>query len=280
MKSVFEYTDYRKFLSDFYEEKKSENKNYSHRFIARHVGFKSGGHFSQILSGKANISISFIDRLSDFLKLKKREIVYFQTMVLFNQSKKHDDKKRYFEKMLFSKEAAIRTVTVEQYAFYDKWYYTAIRELLSFYRFSGDCDRLARMLQPSISANEAKQAIALLERLGLVKRDISGVYSLTDALISTGYEAGSLCINNFVFNALELAKCAMDGFDRQERNFSWVSLSASSKSYDSIVEELRECRRRVMNIVVNDKRPDRAYLFNFQLFPLSKRCTEDNGEKP
>jgi len=59
----------------------------------------------------------------------------------------------------------------------------------------------------------------------------------------------------------------MDGFDRQERNFSWVSLSASSKSYDSIVEELRECRRRVMNIVVNDKRPGQGLSLQFSAFP-------------
>ena len=45
MKSVFEYSDYRKFLLDYYSEKKAANRNFSHRFIANRVGFKSGGHF-------------------------------------------------------------------------------------------------------------------------------------------------------------------------------------------------------------------------------------------
>ncbi len=45
MKSVFEYTDYRLFLQDYYNDKKAANKAFSHRFIADRVGFKSGGSF-------------------------------------------------------------------------------------------------------------------------------------------------------------------------------------------------------------------------------------------
>jgi len=64
---VFDYTDFRIFLSDFYEGEKSSNKNFSHRYIARRIGLKSRGHFSQILSGKTNISIGFIDWFTEFL---------------------------------------------------------------------------------------------------------------------------------------------------------------------------------------------------------------------
>jgi uncharacterized protein (TIGR02147 family) len=278
MNSVFEYTDYRKFLSDFYKERKSLNKNYSHRFIAGHVGFKSGGHFSLIISGKANISISYVERLSEFLKLNKKEALYFQNMVLFNQAKSHEEKKKYFERMISSKESRVRTLNAEQYEFYDKWYYSAVRELLSFYPFSGDYDELSRMLTPPISASEAKHAIALLERLDLIRRGADGRCAATDALISTGYDAQSLCINNFVLNTLELAKSAMDRFDRNERNFSWVSLSVSTEGYKKIVDELRECRRRIMTIAAGDRHPDRAHLFNFQVFPLSRRYNDTTGE--
>jgi uncharacterized protein (TIGR02147 family) len=270
MQSVFEYSDYRKFLFDFYREKKASQKGFSHRYIAEKVGFKSGGHFSQILSGTANISITFIERLADFCDLNKREYLYFQNMVLFNQAKNLADKKRHFEKMMSFKESRVRTVSAQEYEFYDKWYYTAIRELLSFYPFSDNYEELSRMLVPAIPAVEARRAIELLGRLKLISRDEAGRWRPTDALISTGYDAQSVCINNFVFNSLELAKCAIDSFDRKERNFSWVSLSASPRGYQAIVEELRQSRRRIMEIVKNDERPDRAYLFNFQVFPISK----------
>jgi uncharacterized protein (TIGR02147 family) len=270
MQSVFEYSDYRKFLLDFYREKKAGQKGFSHRHIAEKVGFKSGGHFSQILSGTANISITFIERLADFLELKRRERLYFQNMVLYNQAKVLSDKKRFFEKMMSFRESLVRTVSGQEYEFYDKWYYTAIRELLSFYPFSGDYEDLSRMLVPAISSAEARGAISLLERLELIRRDGAGLYRPSEALITTGYEAQSVCINNFVFNTLALAQRAIDEIDKKERSLSWVALSVSPSGYDAIVEELRQSRRRIMDIAKNDEHPNRAYLFNVQMFPLSR----------
>jgi uncharacterized protein (TIGR02147 family) len=274
MQSVFEYSDYRKFLLDFYREKKAGQKGFSHRYIAEKVGFKSGGHFSQILSGTANISITFIERLAEFLDLKKRESLYFQNMVLFNQARNLTDKKRFFEKMMSFKESQVRTVSGQEYEFYDKWYYTAIRELLSFYPFTGDYEELSRMLVPAISTAEARGAIELLDRLKLISRDEAGLYRPSEALVTTGYEAQSVCINNFVFNTLELAKRAIDEIDKKERSLSWVALSVSPSGYEAIVEELRQARRRIMDIAKNDAHPSRAYLFNFQMFPLSKPFDE------
>jgi uncharacterized protein (TIGR02147 family) len=275
--SIFEYTDYRKFLLDFYKNKKSLNRNFSHRYIGLHVGFKSGGHFAQILSGKANISISYIERLSDFLGLNKNEAQYFLNVVLYNQAKNHDDKKRYFKKMISFKDSAVHTVDAEHFEFYDKWYYTAIREILSFYPFKQNYDRLANMLMPTITIAQARHAIDLLNRLGLIVYDASGNYIPSSSLISTGYEAQSLCINNFVVHSLDLAKSAIDRFDRHERNLSWVSLSLSQESYATVIEELRDFRRRMMNIAIHDENPDRAYLINIQVFPCSKQYKINRG---
>ena len=277
MRSVFEYTDYRLFLKDFYTEKRAANKAFSHRFIAERVGFKSGGHFSQILSGTANISITFIEKFAEFLKLNKREAAYFQHMVLFNQAKNHEDKRRYFEKMMSFKEAKIKIVDAEQYEYYDKWYYTAVREVLNFYPFRDNYPELAKLLTPPITPTEAKQAIQLLERLKLIKRDDSGIFRLTDALITTGYGAQSVCINNHIINTLDLAKKAIDRFEREERNFSWVALSISEEGYNAIIEELRAFRRKMMSIINQDEKPDRAYLFNFQVIPLSKPYRKKGG---
>jgi uncharacterized protein (TIGR02147 family) len=274
MKSVFEYADYRKYLLDYYSEKKAANRNFSHRFIANRVGFKSGGHFSLILKGKANISIAFIQRLAGFLKLNKKEAGYFQNMVLFNQAKRHDDKKRYFEAMLSYKDALVRVVHADQYDFYDKWYYTALRELLAIYPLCDPIDHQAvgRLLNPPIPAAEVRQAFDLLKRLALINRDASGRYRPTDPFISTGYSATSISLNNFVINTLDLVKQSVDRFSKEDRNFSWIAFSLSRQSLQSIIDELRESRRRIMKIVENDPNPERVYLFASQIFPLSNVC--------
>ena len=276
MRSVFEYTDYRKYLSDFYAEKKASNRNYSHRFIAKHVGFKSGGHFSLILNGKANISIAYIERLADFLKLSKSEAGYFQNMVLFNQVKRHEDKKRYFKQMMSSKEALVRVIDRAHYEYFDKWYYSAIRELLVFYPFSegGSLEKLGRMLVPAISPAETLKAFNLLKHLQLIRPDESGYYRPVDAHLSSGQRVASLNINNFVINILDIAKQSVDRFLKEKRSYSWVTVAISEKGYRAILDELHESRRRIMKISQEDEQPDRVYLLSHLLFPLSREHSE------
>jgi uncharacterized protein (TIGR02147 family) len=271
MNSIFSYTDYRKFLSDFYLEKKTERKSFSYRFIASKVGFKSAGHFTQIITGKANISIVLIERFAEFLKLKKREAEYFQCLVLFNQAKNHEDKKRYFDKMTSFREATVRVVDAAQYEFYDKWYYTAIHELLDFYKFRGDYKELGRQIEPSIPPAEAQRSIELLASLGFIKKDAHGYYRKTSATITTGNSAPSLAVNSFVLNSLKLSAEAIDRFPRDERNLSWLTMSLSQESYNEVVEELRAFRRRALDIASQDSAADRVYQFNFQVFPLSRK---------
>ncbi|MBD3392339.1 MAG: TIGR02147 family protein [Chitinivibrionales bacterium] len=276
MKPVFEYNDYRRFLKDFYNEKKSENSHFSYRFMAGRVGFKSPGHFTQIIQGKANISIHLIERFAQFLKLNKKERSYFQELVLFNQARKHEDKKRHFERLISFRESSVRVLAEDQYEFYSEWYYTAIREILNFYPFDGDLGKLAKMVDPPVTPQEAKKAVNLLEKLGLIEKRDDGSYAVTDRMLTTGYHAQGVALSNHVLNSLRLAENALDHFPRNERNLSTVSVSVSPEGYERIVEELRAFRRKMLEIVRNDEGVNRAYQFNFQFFPLS-RSTDDKG---
>jgi uncharacterized protein (TIGR02147 family) len=270
MKSIFEYNDYRQYLKDFYSEKKAESPGFSYRLLAEKVGFKSAGHFTQIIQGTANISIHLIERFAQFLKLNKKEKAFFQELVLFNQARKHADKKRHFEGLISFKESSAKLLDADQYEFYAEWYYTAVREILNFYPFDGNYDHLAKMVEPSISREEAQKAVQLLEKLGLIAKAQDGAYKLTDAVITTGYHAQAVSINNHVLNSLQLAQQALDYFPRNERNLSTVSVSASQSGYERMVEELRAFRKRILEIARNDEDVNRAYTFNFQVFPLSR----------
>lgn len=271
MESVFEYTDFRKLLRDYYTAKKNEDKKYTYRYIAEKVGFKSAGHFTQIITGKINISYNLIERFALDMKLKKREKEYFQNMVLYNQAKYHGDKKRYFKKIASFKESPITFLNKRQYEFYDKWYYSAIREALDFIKCDGsNCSKLAKILNPGITIKEAKNALILLETLGIIKKDSDGFYIKTDQVISTGYIAKNVSLNNYVLNSMKLAAEAVDRFPKEKRNLSWMTLSLSEESFGAIQEELRAFRKKALAIALNDKQVDRVCQFNFQIFPMTK----------
>lgn len=85
-----------------------------------------------------------------------------------------------------------------QYAYYEKWFYSVIREVLAFYPFKADFRQLARMLEPPISAAEAKKAIKLLADLKLIHKNEDGFNKKTDPVITPGYDTRSLAVNQFI----------------------------------------------------------------------------------
>jgi uncharacterized protein (TIGR02147 family) len=178
--SIFNYSDYRKFLEEYYTFNKKDKAFFSYRYIASRVGFKSAGHFTQILKGQANISAHLISRFIDFLKFSRREAEYFELLVNFNQAKTQDDKKRYFERMAKYKEIKTRILNPDEYEFYRKWFYAAICDILSFYPFKDDYHALARMVEPAITAAQARKAIELLEKLHLIRKNDNGFFEKTD----------------------------------------------------------------------------------------------------
>lgn len=277
MINVFDYTDYRKFLRDRFAESKSLDKSFTYRHLAAIAGFKSAGFFTQVLKGLTNLSDDMILRIAAAFGLQKRETQYFGYMVRYNQSSTHDRKKYFFLRMTAFKRARIKTVDPESYDFYDKWYYSAIRAIIHYHRFDGsDYKALARMVVPSITPAEARRAINVLERLDFIAKNTEGVYALTDKHITTGLETESVVINNFVINSLDIAKDAFYRFPKDKRNFSALTLSVSDAGYQKIVERCIEFRKTIIDIVKEDKRIDRVYQVNVQIFPLTD--TGKDGE--
>jgi uncharacterized protein (TIGR02147 family) len=268
--SVYNYTDYRLFLRDFYEANKAQDTHFTHRFIAERVGFQSSGFFTQVLSGQSNISEETADRFSSFLTLKRRERDYFLLMVGFNQAKSHKEKKVLFEKMLSFFKGKPAEVNAQQYEFYDRWYYSVIREAIAFFPVSNNFDRLAKLLTPTITPGQAKKAIAVLQRLGMIKKDTHGVYRRTDRTITTGYEARAVAITNFSLTTLDHAKNALENYPRQNRSVSSLTLSLSEKGQREIEEKLKLFRRELLEVAYRDRNVDRVCQVNFQVFPYTR----------
>jgi uncharacterized protein (TIGR02147 family) len=275
MANVFDYTDFRKFLQDRYAELKADNPSFTYRHIANHVGFSSPGFLTQICQAKSNLPERMIPDLSKVLGLRRIESRYFALMVCFNQARSHNEKKKYFERMLVFKKGRVKTVDPDEYLFYDKWYYSAIRALLSYYHFDGDFKKLSKLIQPSITPLEAQKAISVLVKLGFVAKNSDNAYTLTQKHITTGLDTDAVVINNFVINTLEIAKDAFYRFQKEQRSFSSLTLSISKAGYSAIKNRTDQFRKELVEIVENDTGIDRVYQVNIQLFPLSVIETEE-----
>lgn len=271
--TVFDYTDYRLFLADSYEAARARDTRVSHRSIARALGCSSSGFFAQILGGHSNVSEETARALARFFGLKKRETDYFLCMVAFNQARTHADKRERFEEMIAFNRGKVARVDAAQYEFYEKWYYTAVREMTALMDITDTpaCHaRVARALDPPVRPLQVKQAIRLLERLGLIRAGHDGVYQRAERVISTGYEARSVAVTNHVIQSMERARQALEKLPREVRGISNVTLSLSEKGYREVEERIKLFRRQLLEIAYRDREVDRVYQVNIQAVPLSK----------
>lgn len=269
--NLFEYTDYRAFLKDWYRHRQAQDGKLSYRRLAADIGFRSPGHFSLIVNGKANLSLKILDRFIRYLGLGKKESEFFQALVLYNQAKGLEDRTRCFDRLMSFRQSRFRAISASQYEFYEKWYYSAVREVLAVHLFKGDFRALGKALQPPISAEEARKAIETLKRLGMIKRDAQGAWHRVDPVISSGTGTPTLAVQSLLVQSLDLAKHALDSIPREERILSTATVSVSRQTFEEIREEVRAFRKRILDAAQKDPRPDRIYQFQFHVFPMSAR---------
>ena len=267
--NVFGYTDFRKFLADFYEARKSRDRKFSHRFIQEKVGASSAGWFADVIKGRTNITGSHVVALSKLLLLKPAETDYFEAMVQFGQAGSLEERTRYFHKMLAFKEVRADMVGMDRLEFYSKWYHGAIRELLFFHPFRGDYAELARKLSPPIRQAEARESVALLERLGMIEPNQIGGYKSKEAVLKKDSSFPSVVMANFLKANMELAIEALDRYSKEERDVSALTISLSDQAFAQAKEDIRALRKKILAMTEVDVAPTKVYQCNFQFFPLS-----------
>lgn len=268
MDSIYTYLDYRHFLRDWYEDRKTKNSFISYRYIGNKVGLDAS-FLVKVLQEQTHLSSKSVARFVEFLHLDGKEKEYFELLISYNRAKKASDTKLYFDRLLFLRIPHIKKIDADKYDFFNQWFYTAVYEVLRCYRFNGNYRELAHKLKPSISVTEAKNAVALLERLGFVVQEASGYYSVKDASISTGDRWLSQTINEYQKKMIAMGIEGIDTIPKEDRDISTVSISLSKKTFESICERIQTMRKELLEIASLEQNPEIVYQINFQVFPLS-----------
>jgi uncharacterized protein (TIGR02147 family) len=270
MPSIFEYLDYRKFLRDFYTEKKRKNPHFSYQIWAHSAGFRSKSFFPELISGKKNVASGAVDTIARSIGLDGKSFAYFEALVAFNQAVTHKQKARAWAKLTeFNRRSSARLLMQSQHDFYRQWYHHTVRELIVMHDIGSDWERLASLVVPAITPRQAKASVRLLLRLGLVRKK-GKRFELTDTVVTSGDEVRSVAVTEFHLQNLDVAKKAVTDVPSIERDISCVAASLSPKGYGAVKEEIRRFRERLVNIVEKDAEQDRVYHVNIQLYPTSK----------
>jgi uncharacterized protein (TIGR02147 family) len=276
--TIYNYTDYRFFLKDYYSHQKKITRSFSFRYFAAKAGV-SASVLKDIMAGRRRLSLAVMQKYAAAMNLTPKETEYFGAVVQFVNGISNDEKNLHFTRMLRLRgKSAIKFIDEGQYEFFRRWYNSALREMVALSDFREDYGWIAKRCIPRITAAQAKKSIEVMLQLGILRRNKQGKLEPADAVISSEYEMKSFVLRNFHTEMLGLAKEALERFEPHEREISSLTLGLSQKCFDRIKERIRTFKQELLTMVIDDTADSETVCqCNFQLFPLMEKKPEKRG---
>ena len=293
MEKLFDYDDYRKFLQDYFDEQKKASSVFSHRFFAAKAGFSSSSYCLNVIRGRFNLTPKSIEKLSKAINFEPLQKSYFEALVRYNQAIQVDEREKAWEQIAqIRNQSQFNHVTTREHLYFSRWYYPIVRELAVSPCWNGDFTALARMVEPQITTEEARDAVKNLLEWGLIRKVRSGtrprglpeVPEGTSDTRQVRYEETSLMLDARLIPPMALRKIrreyiqhaigAVERMPREERFAAFTTLAMSKRSYDYAVKVLEEARKKIIARAANDLNVERVFEMLVMAFPMSKKMEE------
>ena len=278
MKDIVEYTDYRKFIQDYYDERKRSSA-FTWREFARDAGFTSPVYLKYVCEGKKNLSIGAAGSVANAMGLAGFENTYFVLMVSYAHAKSDKAKRAAFEERCALAQAhKVRVLGGEEFDYFKSWKNPVLRELAPHMPGAKPLE-MAHACKQKISAAEVSKTLDFLVKADLLKKDRDGNYRQTEKSVSMGpVDAVPVAAREMQRQMGEFAVKALD-MPLSERDMSGLTLGLTRNAYERIRKEIAEFRRRIVAIATEDEETEQVYRMNLQLFPLSERLEKKKGIK-
>lgn len=273
MKKIYQYSDYRSMISDYYADRKAGD-SFTWRSFAKSAGFTSPVYLKQVSDGKFNLSCDAAERVARAMGLEGDEMRYFGLLVRLDQVKTDSEKKELVKEMFaIAKSRKVKILEGDAFQFFSDWKNPVIRELAPSMPGAKPVE-MAHACRPKISVAEVVKTLAFLTEVGLLKQDDDGNYVQTQKVVTTGpMKIAPVAVRGLHRQMGEFALEAIEGVDLEKRIFSGVTVGVGRETFGEIVNEIDAFRKRILDIATRDDACDEVYRLNVQLFPMT--CKEE-----
>lgn len=273
--SVFGYTDYRKYLKDFYEFRKDGEKGYSYRTFSKAAGFNSPNILKLVIEGSRNIGSDAAMKFVKALGLKGQMAEYFVTLVRLNQTKLDADKEYYFKILQkLTPHSKRRELQAEGLKYLSHWLHPVIREMVSLPDFRDDPYWISRRITGKANLTEITQALQFLVKEGFIEKTETSEYTTKDNMVLTQDEIKSLAIRAYHRSMLEQAKEKLESLPLEEREFGALTFVLPESAISELKFKLKNFRREIHTWamqVATQQESDVIVQVNYQMYPHTKK---------
>lgn len=269
--NIFEYTDYRSYLKDYYVAEKARRPAFSYRYFARRAGHTSPNFLKLVIEGKRNLGPASVTAFARALELDAEEASFFAELVAYGQSKADADKTKHLTRITAARNyRKAGKIEGQLFEYLAHWYLPAIRELVARPDFVEDPKWIARELTPGITAKKAAEGLKVLINLGLVRRMPDGRLERGDPSWTTGPEPSSKIVEAYHNQMLGLATEALQKYSPEERQVSSLVVCVKAKTVAELRRRLTSFQQELLALCDADEEPEVVFQVGMQLFPLSR----------
>ncbi len=268
---IFQYNDYRQYLSDYYANKKLKNSSYSHRVFANQAGLSSPSHLLMIIKGERNLSLKTIPKFAEGLNLSAKEKRFFELLVLYNQAEDLQTKAGYFGEIMSikAKLAGLHKLEKERFSFLSKWYAVAIYVLIDLKNFNPEPAVIAKRLGGKVSVPQIKETLETLLNLNLIVTDPAKGFKQAQGAVTVADDTKSMAVFEYHQSMIRLAAEALRRHTNSEREINGATIAIPKSKLPEIKEKIRAFRKEINQLASSYENPEDVFQLNIQLFPLT-----------
>ncbi|MBR4915496.1 MAG: TIGR02147 family protein [Fibrobacter sp.] len=267
MKPIFEYTDYREWIRDAFDDFKQRKTVISWRYMAMKLG-ADPGNLLRVSQGKIHLTLSLVKPMAEFFELNEKETAYWTELVCFGRAKTDAEALNHYEKMQILKGIPLKRLAKKELEFYRNWYCNSIRSIIGICKFKDDYEGLAESCTPPITVEEAKSAVKLLYDLNMISKDRDGYWKVNDTFVSTGGNWRSEAVRTFQKETIRLAGESLERHAPPLRDISTVTMTFNMDDIALIREKIKEFRSELLRMSQEGNGDDTVFQLNVQLFPI------------
>lgn len=256
--NIYDYQDYRDFLKAWFEYKKSSSDYWSFGLWARKLGLKTTSALTMVIKKDRHAGPKMVEKFLKYFEFGPDTEKYFKELVRLNKISKDDPKLLVMLTGNKGSEQSTKGDLVFQ------WLSYTIREMSHLKGFKPEWDFILSRLRPHV---EIPQIQDLLEKL-VQKEILTSDYKVTNKVIAPEGAINPKEVKSYHDSIMELAKEALPVSPKQ-RIFTSSTISVAKKDIEKAQKLIRDFQVE-FGKVMESKPGDEVYLFNMQLFPLTK----------
>lgn len=266
------FFDFKAYLEALYQELHVAGAKCNYVLFSQALGLSRSNVVFLIIKGQRPLTEKNAEKIVAALALTGKEKSYFLQLVNYQYHSSSQDKERALAKLTQIKSHTIDDEAVKlQMQFYSEWYHMAIYELTHIDAFNSDVEWIARAIVPAIRPEQARESLALLENIGLIRFDeLAGRHLPTQAEFSAAQVIAHLAISQYHHHMIDLAKMALADIAENLRDISAVTIAVNQGNVEALKSEIAQFRKQLLEFASKEDDKDVVYQMNLQLFPISK----------